>query len=75
MRCRRFLLSAADRRGWDALLVELRSDRPGRHTIGLGFIGFTDIREVFVEPTAGPGERERAVTAANPVATELAGAF
>ena len=41
----------------------------------LGFIGFTDIREVFVESTAGAGERERAVTAANPVAAEVAGAF
>jgi FMN-dependent NADH-azoreductase len=41
----------------------------------LGFIGFTDIREMFIEPTAGPGERERAVTAAKPVAAEVAGAF
>jgi FMN-dependent NADH-azoreductase len=41
----------------------------------LGFIGFTDIREVFIEPTAAPGDRERAVTAAKPVAAELAGAL
>jgi FMN-dependent NADH-azoreductase len=39
----------------------------------LGFIGFTDIKEIFVEPTlASPTSKDEAVAAANRRATELA---
>lgn len=39
----------------------------------LGFIGFTDIREIFVEPTlASPASKEEALAAANRKAVELA---
>jgi len=39
----------------------------------LGFIGFTDIKEIFVEPTAtSPTAKDEAVTAGNAKATELA---
>jgi FMN-dependent NADH-azoreductase len=42
----------------------------------LGFIGFTDIKEIFVEPTlAGPTAKDDAVAAANQKAAELAAAF
>jgi FMN-dependent NADH-azoreductase len=42
----------------------------------LGFIGFTDIKEVFVEPTlAGPTAKNDCVAAANKKAAELAAAF
>lgn len=41
----------------------------------LGFIGFTDIRQIFVEPTGGPGARDDAVAVANPVAAEAASVF
>lgn len=39
----------------------------------LGFIGFTDIQEIFVEPTlAGPSAKDDAVAAGNRKAAELA---
>ena len=42
----------------------------------LGFIGFTDIREIFVEPTlATPTSKEEALAAANRKAVELATHF
>ena len=42
----------------------------------LGFIGFTDIREIFVEPTlASPASKEEALAAANRQAVELAARF
>jgi FMN-dependent NADH-azoreductase len=42
----------------------------------LGFIGFTGIKEIFVEPTlASPTSEDKAVAAANLKATELASAF
>src|ERR1035441_10198225 len=42
----------------------------------LGFIGFTDIKEIFVEPTlANPTSKDEAVAAANRRATELASAL
>ena len=42
----------------------------------LGFIGFTDIREIFIEPTLrNPAAREEALTAANRKAVELAAHF
>lgn len=41
-----------------------------------GFIGFTDIREVFVEPTAmGPDSKDKAIAAAILDAAELAETF
>jgi len=42
----------------------------------LGFIGFTDIKEIFVEPTlASPTSKDDAIAAADKKATELASAF
>jgi FMN-dependent NADH-azoreductase len=41
----------------------------------LSFIGFSDIREIFVEPTGGPGARDSAVAKANPTAAEIARVF
>lgn len=42
----------------------------------LGFIGFTDIKEIFVEPTlASPTSKDEAVAASNIKATELASAL
>ena len=42
----------------------------------LGFIGFTDIREIFVESTLrNPDAREEALVAANRKAVELAAHF
>lgn len=42
----------------------------------LGFIGFTDIKEIFVEPTlAGPAAKDDAVATGNRKAAELAAAF
>jgi FMN-dependent NADH-azoreductase len=42
----------------------------------LGFIGFTDIKEIFVEPTlAGPTAKDDAVVAGNQKAAELAALF
>ena len=42
----------------------------------LGFIGFTDIREIFVEPThATPAAKEEALAAASRKAVELAARF
>lgn len=42
----------------------------------LGFIGFTDVREIFVEPTlAGPDSKEAAIAKANPAADEIAVTF
>ena len=42
----------------------------------LGFIGFAEIREIFVEPTLrNPDAREEALTAANRKAVELAAHF
>ncbi|HEV3271074.1 MAG TPA: NAD(P)H-dependent oxidoreductase [Candidatus Methylacidiphilales bacterium] len=42
----------------------------------LGFIGFTNIREIFVEPTlASPTSKDEAVAASNRKAAELAAAF
>jgi FMN-dependent NADH-azoreductase len=42
----------------------------------LGFFGFTDIREIFVEPTlASPSSKEEAVTAANRKAAEIGARF
>jgi FMN-dependent NADH-azoreductase len=42
----------------------------------LGFIGFSDIKEIFVEPTlASPTSKEEALTAANRKAAELAARF
>src|SRR5271156_2055063 len=42
----------------------------------LGFIGFTDIKEIFVEPTlASPTSKDEAVAASNRKATELASAL
>ena len=42
----------------------------------LGFIGFTDIKEIFVEPTlASPTSKDEAVAAADRKAAELASAF
>jgi len=41
----------------------------------LGFIGFTEIKEIFVEPTAGPTAKDDAVAAGNLRAAELAAAF
>lgn len=42
----------------------------------LGFIGFTDIKEIFVEPTlAGPTAKDDAVAAGNLKAAELASAI
>lgn len=42
----------------------------------LGFIGFTDIKEIFVEPTlAGPTAKDDAVVAGNLKAAELASAI
>ena len=42
----------------------------------LGFIGFTDIKEIFVEPTlAGPSAKDDAVAAGNQKAAELAAAM
>jgi FMN-dependent NADH-azoreductase len=41
-----------------------------------GFIGFTDLREIFVEPTeANPGSRVEAVAAASHTAAEMAAHF
>ena len=41
-----------------------------------GFIGFTDLREIFVEPTeANPGSRVEAVAAASHTAAEMATHF
>ena len=41
-----------------------------------GFIGFTDIREIFVEPTeASPTSKDEAVAAANRKAAEMAAHF
>jgi FMN-dependent NADH-azoreductase len=42
----------------------------------LGFIGFTDIREIFIEPTqASPTSKEDAIVAANRQAAEMAAHF
>jgi FMN-dependent NADH-azoreductase len=42
----------------------------------LGFIGITDIKEIFVEPTlASPTSKDEAITASNSKATELASAL
>jgi FMN-dependent NADH-azoreductase len=42
----------------------------------LGFIGFTDIKEIFVEPTlASPTSKDEAVAASNTKATALASAL
>ena len=42
----------------------------------LGFIGFTDIREIFIEPTAAsPASKEQALIAANRLAAEFAARF
>jgi FMN-dependent NADH-azoreductase len=42
----------------------------------LGFIGFTDIKEIFVEPTlASATSKDEAIAASNKKATELASAF
>ena len=42
----------------------------------LGFIGFTDIREIFIEPTLrDPDAREEALTSANRKAVEIAAQF
>jgi FMN-dependent NADH-azoreductase len=42
----------------------------------LGFIGFADIREIFVEPTeASPTSKDEAVAAASRKAAEMAAHF
>ena len=42
----------------------------------LGFIGFTDIKEIFVEPTlASPTSKDEAIASANKKADEIAAAF
>ncbi|MES2438978.1 MAG: NAD(P)H-dependent oxidoreductase [Verrucomicrobiota bacterium] len=40
----------------------------------LGFIGFTDVREIFVEPTLS-GPKDEAIAKANAAAAEIAAAF
>jgi FMN-dependent NADH-azoreductase len=41
-----------------------------------GFIGFTDIREIFIEPTeASPASKAEAVSAAGHKAAEMAAHF
>jgi FMN-dependent NADH-azoreductase len=42
----------------------------------LGFIGFTDIKEIFVEPTlASPTSKDEAISSSNKKADELASAL
>jgi FMN-dependent NADH-azoreductase len=42
----------------------------------LGFIGFTDIKEIFVEPTAtSPTAKDDAIAVAKPTAAEVAAAM